>query len=91
MLNTKRLKFLGDTINANGIETNNCKIQKNFDAPVPLCATQIRAFLGLTNYYRRFIKDYTLSNVQCNERNINGQMNAMNVFIFYKRNYVRLI
>lgn len=35
-----------------------CFNRKILDAPVPLCVTQIRAFMGLTNYYWRFIEDY---------------------------------
>ena len=34
------------------------KFRKFFEALVPKCVTLILSFLGLTNYYRPFIKDY---------------------------------
>ena len=53
------IQFLGHTIDKNGIKTNEKKIMaiKNFDRPK--CIKVLRSFLGLSNYYRRFIKDYT--------------------------------
>ena len=55
----QEIKFLGHVINQNGIHTESTKIEaiKNFERPK--CIKKLRSFLGITNYYRRFIKNYT--------------------------------
>ena len=52
-------KFLGHIINKEGIRTDDNKIEaiKQYDRPN--CIKKLRSFLGLTNYYRRFIANYT--------------------------------
>ena len=51
-------KFLGHIINADGIQTDKEKLEaiKNFDRPK--CIKNLRSFLGICNYYRKFIKNY---------------------------------
>ena len=55
----KETKFLGHIINREGIKVDNVKIEaiKNFQRP--RCLKQLRSFLGLCNYYRKIIKDYS--------------------------------
>ena len=52
------LIFLGHTVSERGIRTNGKNIQEIKEAEIPRCAKQLRSFLGMTNYYRRFIKEY---------------------------------
>ncbi|KAG1043320.1 hypothetical protein G6F43_011674 [Rhizopus delemar] len=52
------LKFLGYIVTQEGIHTDPGKIEKikNYERPTTL--TQVRGFLGLASYYRRFIKNF---------------------------------
>ncbi|KAG1465265.1 hypothetical protein G6F56_004924 [Rhizopus delemar] len=52
------LKFLGYIVTKEGIQTDPAKIEKIQNYPVPKTLTQIRGFLGLASYYRRFINGF---------------------------------
>ena len=54
----KEIKFLGHIIGENGIKTDPAKIEKVKNYPRPMNLTQLRGFMGLAKYYRRFIKDF---------------------------------
>ena len=54
----KRLEYLGHIVSEHGIETNPKKIEAIQKWPIPTNITETRSFLGLCNYYRKFIKDY---------------------------------
>ena len=43
---------------AKGIETDPKKVEAVKNWTIPKTVTDVRSFLGFTNYYRRFIKDY---------------------------------
>ena len=45
-------------MDATGIHTDPDKVRKVVEWPVPMDATHVQSFIGLTSYYRRFIKDY---------------------------------
>jgi hypothetical protein len=53
------LTFLGHVIDKQGIRTDPDKIEKVKNFPEPKNLTQLRGFLGLASYYRRFIKDFS--------------------------------
>lgn len=53
------LTFLGHIISKEGIRTDPDKIEKVRNFPRPENLTQLRGFLGLALYYRRFIKDFS--------------------------------
>lgn len=50
--------YLGHTITKDGLKPNSDKIQAVLDFPIPKTATEIKSFLGLVGYYRRFIQDF---------------------------------
>ena len=51
--------FLGHRISKDGIEANPDLTQIKQDWPVPQGVKNVQAFLGLSNYYRRFIEKYS--------------------------------
>jgi hypothetical protein len=52
------VEFLGHIVDAGGIRTDPAKVKQVRDWTIPKNVTEVRSFLGMTSYYRRFIKDY---------------------------------
>lgn len=55
-----KISYLGHIISQQGVATDPSKIEKILGWPTPQDVTQLRKFLGMTGYYRRFIKNYGL-------------------------------
>jgi len=58
MWKVRKIGFLGVIIGSDGIEMEKEKVDGVLSWPEPKNVKDIRKFLGLTNYYRRFIKDF---------------------------------
>jgi len=54
----RKIGFLGVVIGPKGIEMEEEKVDGVLSWPEPKNVKNIRKFLGLANYYRRFIKDF---------------------------------
>ena len=55
-----RIAYLGHIVSKAGIETDPKKIKDIWEWPRPTTVTDVRQFLGFTNYYHKFIKQYAL-------------------------------
>ena len=55
----REVEFLEVVISPKGVEMQREKVKEVLNWPVPRNIKEVQKFLGLTNYYRRFIKDFT--------------------------------
>ncbi|GBG86083.1 hypothetical protein CBR_g40986 [Chara braunii] len=55
----QELEYLGHYVTPKGIRPLADKIQAIVDWPEPRCTTDVRSFMGLAGYYRRFVESYS--------------------------------
>lgn len=53
------VKFLGHIVGGGGLRVNPAKVKTITEWPVPTTAAELRSFLGLANYFRRFMQGYS--------------------------------
>ena len=54
-----KVTFLGHILSENGVEVDPAKTEKIETFPIPKSQRELRGFLGLCNYYRKFVKGYS--------------------------------
>uniref|UniRef100_A0A388K617 Reverse transcriptase domain-containing protein n=1 Tax=Chara braunii TaxID=69332 RepID=A0A388K617_CHABU len=55
-----RVLYLGHEISAEGLKPDDAKVASIRDWPRPQSVTEMRSFLGITGYYRNFVKNYSI-------------------------------
>ncbi|GJS38533.1 reverse transcriptase domain-containing protein [Tanacetum coccineum] len=55
----KEVQFLGHVVNRDGIHVDPSKVESVKNWKIPESSTEIRSFLGLAGYYRRFIENFS--------------------------------
>ena len=55
----RKVGFLGHVVSSEGLATDPSKITAVADWPTPKTARDVRSFLGLASYYRRFVESFS--------------------------------
>ena len=55
----REVAFLGHRVNADDLSTDPMKVAAVADWPVPCCLLDVRSFLGLCSYYRKFVEGFS--------------------------------
>ncbi|GJZ54367.1 putative reverse transcriptase domain-containing protein [Tanacetum coccineum] len=88
----QEVQFLGHVVNHDGIHVDPIKVESVKNWKTPESSTEIRSFLGLAGYYRRFIENFAKSQsphpVETQRiRRVFGAISKMKAFQIPKINY----
>ena len=58
LIGQRQLDYLGHVMSGRGVQLDPSKVQAVVDWPTPHSPKDLRAFLGLTGFYQKFVKGY---------------------------------
>ena len=61
----KEMLYLGHIISTEGVQVHMEKIRAILDWPKPKTVTELKGFLGLCTYYRRYVKGFSHEKYTC--------------------------
>lgn len=53
-----KLEYVGHVVSEDGIQCSQSHIDALLDYPVPTCVDELRRFLGLASFYRKFVRNF---------------------------------
>ena len=71
------VEYLGHLVDAKGLHATPSKVKALIEAPAPRDITELRAFLGLLNYYSKFLHNLSHPTFSERVRNGNGQLHVL--------------
>ena len=54
----EEIAFLGHVLSKQGVQPDSSKVKAILEWETPKSVTEVQNLLGLTGYYRRFVKDF---------------------------------
>ena len=55
----EKVDYLGHVVSRSGVSVDPTKVEKVKNWPLPKTSREVQQFLGLANYYRRFVKGFS--------------------------------
>ena len=55
----EEIRYLGHIINGEGLHMDKEKLKAMLEIPIPKTVDQVRAFIGMVNYYGKFVPDFS--------------------------------
>jgi hypothetical protein len=90
----QKIKYFGLVVEEGKLATDPAKLKGILDWPAPKTVKEVRSFLGFGNFYRHFVKGFSIWRILFmiywkRTRNLSGQKNAKNLLINWRNDSPR--